>query len=99
MAVEPNRVFRIRTESILPPEQLEGFVRDRQGLALGRAVGNRLGLALGDRITVQGDVYPVDLKLIVRAIYEGPDDTEAYFHWKYLHLEQGVPVLERRGRW
>ena len=89
MAVEPNRVFRIRTESILPPEQLEGFVRDRQGLALGRAVANRLGLALGDRITVQGDVYPVDLELIVRAIYEGPDDTEAYFHWKY--LQESLP--------
>ncbi len=89
MAVEPDRVFRIRTESRLPPEQLEAFLRDRQGLALGRAVANRLGLKLGQRITVQGDVYPVDLELIVRAIYDGPDDIEAYFHWKY--LQESLP--------
>ena len=89
MAVEPNRVFRIRTESILPPEQREAFMRDRQGLALGRAVANRLSLKLGQRITVQGDTYPVDLELIVRAIYEGPDDIEAYFHWKY--LQESLP--------
>ena len=84
MAVEPDKVFRIRTESILQPDQLEAFQRDRQGLALGKAVARRLRLQLGDRIIVQGDVYPVDLELYVRAIYEGPDDLEAYFHWEYL---------------
>ena len=66
----------------------QAFVRG-QGLALGRAVANRLSLKLGQRITVQGDVYPVDLELIVRAIYEGPDDIEAYFHWKY--LQESLP--------
>ena len=84
MAVEPDKIFRIRTESILPPDQLAAFQRDRQGLALGKAVARRLRLQLGDRIIVQGDVYPVDLELIVRVIYEGPDDIEAYFHWEYL---------------
>ncbi len=84
MAVEPDKIFRIRTESILHPDQLEAFQRDRQGLALGKAVARRLRLQLGDRIIVQGDVYPVDLELIVRVIYEGPDDLEAYFHWEYL---------------
>ena len=31
----------------------------------------------------------MDLGLIVRAIYEGPDDIEAYFHWKY--LQESLP--------
>jgi len=79
MAVEPEKVFRVRTESILQPDQLESFQRDRQGLALGKAVAQRLRLQLGDRIVVQGDIYPVDLELVVRAIYEGPDDLEPIF--------------------
>ena len=93
LAVEPEKVFRVRTESILQPEQLEAFQRDRQGLALGKAVAQRLRLQLGDRIIVQGDVYPVDLELVVRAIYEGPDDLEAYFHWEY--LQQSLPAGQR----
>ncbi len=89
VAVESDKIFRVRTESTLPPEQLAAFVRDRQGLALGRAVANRLGLKLGQRLTVQGDVYPVDLEFVVRAIYEGPDDIDAYFHWQY--LQESLP--------
>ena len=38
-------------------------------------------------------MYPVDLELIVRAIYEGPDDIEAYFHWKY--LQESLPQSYR----
>lgn len=83
-AVDADRVFRIRTESIVPPEQLESFLRDRQGMAVGKAVAERVGLKLGDRVALKGDLYPVDLELYVRAIYSGPDDIEAYFHREYL---------------
>ena len=93
MAVEPDKVFRVRTESILQPDQLDAFQRDRQGLALGKAVARRLKLQLGDHVIIQGDIYPVDLELIVRAIYEGPDDLEAYFHWEY--LQQSLSASHR----
>ncbi len=95
LAVEANKVFRIRTESIVPPDQLEAFLRDRQGLAVGKSVADRVGLHLGQRITVVGDIYPVTLELVVRAIYEGPDDLETYFHWEY--LQQSLPP-DRRGQ-
>lgn len=88
-AVDPERIFDVRTESIVAPDQLAAFQEDRQGMAVGRAVADRTGLSLGQRITIQGDRYPIDLDLYVRAIYEGPDDIEAYYHWEY--LQQSLP--------
>jgi putative ABC transport system permease protein len=83
-AVEADKVFKVRTESIVEPDQLRDFLEDRQGMAVGKAIADRVGLKLGDRVFLKGDIYPVDLELYVRAIYTGPDDIEAYFHRKYL---------------
>ena len=94
-AVEADKVFEIRTESVVPPDQLRDFLSDPQGMAVGKAVADRVGLELGDKVVLKGDMYPVDLELYVRAIYTGPDDIEAYFHRKY--LQQSLPE-ELRGR-
>ena len=94
-AVEADKVFKIRTESIVEPGQLRAFLADRQGMAVGKAVADRIGLELGDRVVLEGDFYPVTLELFVRAIYRGPDDIEAYFHREY--LQESLP-RDLRGR-
>lgn len=88
-AVEAEKVFRIRTESIVEPDELQAFLSDRQGMAVGRSIAERVGLDLGDRVVLIGDIYPVTLELYVRAIYSGPDDIEAYFHYEY--LQEALP--------
>ena len=59
-AVDPELVFDIFSEFSVPPEQLEAFKRDRQGLAVGRSIADKLGFTLGQRITIKGDIYPFD---------------------------------------
>lgn len=88
-AVDPEEIFNIYSEVAIPPEQLEAFQRDRQGLAVGKSVADRLGLQIGDRITLQGDIYQFDPELTVRAIFQGRDDEQAFFHFKY--LEEAMP--------
>ena len=88
-AVDPERIFRVRTELTVPPDQMQAFLNDRQGLAVGSSVARRVGLRLGQRITIKGDIYPVDLELVVRAIFEGLEDNESYFHWEY--LQESLP--------
>ncbi len=83
-ATEPEKVFDIYREFKVPPEQLEAFKRDRQGIAIGSMVAERVGLELGDRITIKGDIYPFDPEFTVRAIFEGPDDFNSFFHLDYL---------------
>ena len=47
LAVEPEKVFRVRTESVLQPDQLGAFQRDRQGLSGGE--GSRAALEVAAR--------------------------------------------------
>ena len=88
-AMEPDKVFKIFSELRVPPEQLEAFLRDRQGTAVGQSIADRVGLKLGQRITIKGDIYTVDLELVVRAIFEAKDDDSSFFHWQY--LQESLP--------
>ena len=83
-AVEPDELFDVYPEYDVSPEQLEAFKRDRQGMAIGRSVADQLGLELGQRITLQGILADFNPELNIRAIFEGPDDFNSYFHIRYL---------------
>jgi putative ABC transport system permease protein len=90
-AVQPEQVFKVYEEFKIPADQYQAFLNDRQGLAVGRMTADRIGLELGQRIAIKGDIYPLDLELTVRAIFDGPDSDTTYFHKKYLDegLSQG----------
>ena len=90
-AVDPEQVFDIYSEYQVRPEQLEAFKRDRQGFAVGKSVADKLGFRIGQRITLKGDIYPFDPEFTIRAIFEGPDDFQSFFHFKY--LEEALPEL------
>ena len=93
-AVDPEQIFKVLTEVSIPEDQYQAWLRDRQGIAIGTSVVNRTGLKLGDRFTLVGDIYPIDLDVVVRAIFEGPEDNNSFFHWKY--FEESLPE-NRRG--
>lgn len=88
-AVDPEEIFNIYSEFDVPPEQFQAFLRDRQAVAVGQSVAERVGLELGQRITIKGDIYPFDPELTVRAIFSGQDDQQAFFHFKYLEESVG----------
>jgi len=51
-------------------------------------------LKVGDRITLVGDIFPLNLDLTIRGLLEMPqDDSVLYFHWKY--LEESIPLARR----
>lgn len=88
-AVEPEKLFLVRGEISLPEDQKRAFLTERTACIVGRPLAERLGFRLGDRIVLKGDIFPVDLELTVRGIYEAPINSEAlYFHQKY--LEEGL---------
>ena len=95
-AVDPEAIFKVFSEYEVAPEQLEVFLHDRQAIAVGKPVAERVGLRLGQRITIKGDIYPIDLELIVRAIFEGTNDEwTTFFHREY--LQESLPP-ERQGQ-
>jgi putative ABC transport system permease protein len=89
-AIEPEKLFAIYGEFRIPEDQKRAFERDRKDVADG------LGLRLGDRIPLTGDVFPGTYEFTVRGIFESPRSSRVmYFNKEY--LDQSLPE-GRRGQ-
>ena len=83
-AIEPDKVFIVRGEMKLPEEQKIAFQRERTACLIGRQLADKIKVGLGDRITLQGDIFPITLELTVRAIFDSEQNSEVlYFNRKY----------------
>ena len=84
-AIEPDKIFVVLGEMKLPEEQKAAFQRERTACLIGRQLADRIKVGLGDRITLQGNIFPITLELTVRAIFDSEQNTETlYFDRKYL---------------
>jgi putative ABC transport system permease protein len=84
-AVDPDTITAVRPDFVAPAEQWKAFQRNRIGCALGRKIADQFKLKLGDRITLKGDIYPVDMEFVVEAIFDHPENTECMmFSREYL---------------
>jgi len=81
---EPQKISRVFPDFQVDPAQLAEFINDRTGAMAGIKLVERFGWKIGDRITLQGRIFPVDLQLTIRAIYDGEDPSALYFNQKYL---------------
>ncbi len=94
LAVEPDKLFTLIGEMKIPDDQKKAFQQDQTACIIGKNLAQRLGLKLGDRITFVGDIFPVNVELTIRGIFELPqDDSIVYFHWK--NLEESIPIGRR----
>lgn len=94
-ATEPAKMLLVRPEMKMPPEQKAAFVRERTACIVGRPTATKQGFKLGDKITLKGDIYPGNLELIVRGIFDSDQNADLlYFNREY--LEQGM-AERRRG--
>ncbi|HVZ15888.1 MAG TPA: FtsX-like permease family protein [Terriglobales bacterium] len=85
VAVEPDRFFAIYKELDLPDDQRTIFQHLRTSCIVGTKLAERLGWKLGDRVTLIGDIFPVNLELIIAGIYADPENEETlYFNYDYL---------------
>jgi putative ABC transport system permease protein len=85
--VDPECIFQIYDEFTIPPDQLKAFQEDPTGCCIGRKLAEERNLKLGDRLPLTGTFYPFSLNLTIRAIYDGPPDSDrktCWFHWAYL---------------
>jgi putative ABC transport system permease protein len=82
----PEKFFSIYREWRIPEDQLQAWIRDRAGAAVDRKLAERHGWKIGDRITVMGTIFPVNLELTIRALFDTPVsiDQGLYFNWTYV---------------
>ena len=83
--VDADVIFDLRKDWTLPADQLAAFKRGRTACAVAEKIATQYNIKVGDRVTIIGDIYPVNLELTVAGVFAHPANTECLvFHREYL---------------
>ena len=85
--IDADTVFTVLDEYSVPADQLADFKANKDGAVIGRKLAQDRKLKIGDPLPLKGDIYPVDLNLTIRAIYDGDSKRDlrmCFFHYEYL---------------
>ena len=101
IAADAKTILDVYPEFVVPPEQLEVFMKERNACIVGADLARQEGFNLGDVILIDGDIYPGKWEFVVRAIYQPRDEkvdgTQFYFHWEYLNERMKEEMPGRAG--
>jgi putative ABC transport system permease protein len=87
---DPDEFFTVYPELSLPKDQEDAWKRDRAGCVADVELAKKYGWKVGDRIVLQGDIYPITLELTLRGLFTAKlPNNSLYFNEKY--VEEGVP--------
>ena len=98
LATDPDEYLKVASDKITPPDQIKAWQQDRAGALVDVTLANKYGWRLGDKITLQGNIFPANMELTIRAIYHrDPPQNALYFNAKY--LEEAVPWFKGQAGW
>ncbi len=86
-AVDPDNFFDLYGEAkVQSPEQKDAFIKEKTASLVGAKLANRFGWKVGDRITLKGVIFPVNVETIIRGIVDGGgSEVTMYFHYDYFN--------------
>ncbi len=91
-AVDHEKLFDMFPEIKLDQAAQRAFMGQRSAAICGIQLAERFGWKVGDRITLLGTIYPVDLEFTLVGIYTNESDERAfYFRRDYFEEAQGKP--------
>jgi putative ABC transport system permease protein len=89
MAVDPKSFLEVYDEVTVPEDQKQKWFEDRQGAIIGQNLAKKLGVKPGDKITLEGTIFPGDWTFNISGIYTATrksfDDSQFLFHWDYMN--------------
>jgi putative ABC transport system permease protein len=98
MATDPDEYLKVASDKIIPEDQVKAWQHDRTGCIVDVTLANKYGWKIGDRITLQANIFPTNLDLTIRGIYHrNPPQNALYFNAKY--LEEAVPWFKGQAGW
>jgi putative ABC transport system permease protein len=85
-AVDPETFLDVFDDAAIVKGSAEDWKKDRAGGLVGIALVKKYGWKIGDRVTITGTLYPVDLTFTVQAVYSLPyeNSLSIFFHRAYL---------------
>ncbi len=94
-AIDTENQRQVFPELLVPEDQWDTFVKDRQGAIAGASTAKRFGWKIGDRIPIKSTIYGGNgaWEFVLDGIYHGrsvqDDETQFWFQWDY--MEEKVP--------
>lgn len=89
LACDPPSMLKVMDELVLSEEDKTRWLADKKGAIVGDVLAKKLGVKVGDRITLQGSIYPGDWEFNVDGIYTASrkslDRSQFLFHWSYMN--------------
>src|SRR5438445_2081557 len=86
---------KVLPELVVPDDQWQNFVKDRQGAVVGAKTAKRFGWKVGDHIPIKNSLYGTNstwdfnLDGIYHSDKPGGDESQFWFQWKY--FDERVP--------
>jgi putative ABC transport system permease protein len=91
-SVDHEKLFDMFPEIKLDETARRAFLSQRTAAICGIDLANRFGWKIGDKITLLGSIYPVDLEFTLVGIYTSENDEQTfYFHRDYFEESLGKP--------
>ena len=88
--IDPENQRQVFSELIVPDDQWNAFLKDRQGAVVGASTMERFGWKIGDRIPIKTTIYGLQDKPFefnIDGVYHGAkpedDETQFWFQWEY----------------
>ncbi len=87
-AIDRETYRQMFPEFVVPDDQWQAFLADREGCIVGEGLAERFNWKLGDRVPIQGTIFPGTWEFNIRGIYRGKraqdDATQFWLRWDYL---------------
>jgi putative ABC transport system permease protein len=94
-AIEPRALFEVYPELTISEAQREVFATMRTACVASKALVEKEGWKLGERIPLAGPLVPAMLELTLVGVFDDPGGSEVlYFNWDY--LQESLPAADER---
>jgi putative ABC transport system permease protein len=95
--IDPENQRQVFPELIVPDDQWNVFLKDRQGAIVGAATAERFGWKIGDRIPIKTTLYGLGdkpLEFNIDGIYHGakPEDDTTQFWLQWEYFKESIPT-------
>lgn len=93
--IDPENQRQVYPELVVPDDQWQTFLKDREGAIVGARTAERFGWKIGDRIPIKNTSYgpqntwEFNIDGIYHAAKTGGDESQFWFQWD--RFEEGVP--------
>jgi putative ABC transport system permease protein len=100
-AIDPSTWRDLYPEFVVPREQWDAFLQTKTGAVVGQSTARRFGWKIGDRIPIQGAIFPGLWEFDIVGIYTGTrpydDLTQFWFRYDYLKDKAGGDLANTVG--